>query len=141
MTAVYAESSALLAWLLGEPRGHEVVSTLNRAETVAASVLSLVEVERALHRAEWRRILTAGQSERLRGMLGRAKAGWVLMEISEEVRSRAIRAFPIEPVRTLDAIHLATALVFMRAFPDLQLLSHDQRIVENARPLGIDIIV
>jgi len=27
----------------------------------------------------------------------------------------------------------------MRAFPDLQLLSYDERILENARPLGIDI--
>jgi hypothetical protein len=26
----------------------------------------------------------------------------------------------------------------MRAFPDLQLLSYDERILENARPLGIE---
>ncbi len=72
-------------------------------------------------------------------MLGRGKAGWVLMEISEEVRSRAARAFPVEPVRTLDAVHLATALLFIRVFPDLKLLSFDECILENARPLGIEI--
>ena len=72
-------------------------------------------------------------------MLARGKAGWILVEISEEVRSRAGRMFPTEPVRTLDAIHLATVLILMRALPELRLLSYDERILENARPLGIDI--
>ncbi len=139
MTAVYVESSALLAWLLGEPRADQVISTLNQAQTVVTSVLTVVEVGRAVRRAESRRLLTAAQAEKLQGMLERAKAGWILMETSEEVRSRATRAFPVEPVRTLDAIHLATVLIFMRAFPDLHLLSYDERILENARPLGIDV--
>jgi hypothetical protein len=73
----------------------------------------------------------------LRGLLERVKASWILMEISEEVRLRAGRQFPIEPIRTLDAIHLATALIFMRAFPNLFILSFDHRILENAQPLGI----
>jgi predicted nucleic acid-binding protein len=139
MTAVYVESSALLAWLLGEPQARAVISVLNRAQTVATSVLSLVEIERALNRAEFNRMLTAGQMQQLRGMLERAKAGWILIEISEEVRSLAGRLFPIEPVRTLDALHLATVLIFMRVFPDLQLLSFDDRILKNAQPLGINI--
>lgn len=137
MTAIYVESSALLTWLLGEPRAREVISVLNRAQTVVTSVLSLVEVERALNRAEHQRVLTAGQAQRLRGMLSRGRAGWILMEISDEVRARAGMAFPVEPLRTLDAIHLATALMFLRVFPDLRLLSFDSRILENALPLGI----
>ncbi len=137
MNAVYVENSALLTWLLGEPKAREVTSVLNRADTVVTSVLSLLEVDRALNRAEHQRILTAGQAERMRGMLARGKAGWILMEISEEVRARAGRTFPVEPLRTLDAIHLATALIFLRVFPDLRLLSFDRRILENARPLGI----
>jgi hypothetical protein len=40
-------------------------------------------------------------------------------------------------VRTLDAIHLATALAFTEVFPDLSVLSFDERIVENSRELGI----
>jgi predicted nucleic acid-binding protein len=138
VTAVYAESSALLAWLLGEPKGKEAISALNQAQTVVTSVLTLIEVERAFNRAEYRRILTAGQAQKLRGMLARGRASWILMEISEEVRVRAGSMFPAEPVRTLHAIHLATALIFMRVFPDLLLLSHDERILENARQLGID---
>ena len=119
MTAIYIESSAILTWLLGEQKAGMAISAINRAETAATSVLSIVEVERALNRAAHKRIITAGQVQIARGMLERAKATWILMEISEEVRLRAGRQFPIEPVRTLDAIHLSTALTFMRVFPDL----------------------
>jgi predicted nucleic acid-binding protein len=137
MTAIYIESSAILAWLFGESQSRKVISAMNRAETIITSVLSIVEVERALNRAETSNILAAGQIQTLHGMLERVKASWILMEISEEVRLRAGRQFPIEPIRTLDAIHLATALIFMRTFPDLFILSCDHRILENAQPLGI----
>jgi ABC-type hemin transport system ATPase subunit len=83
--------------------------------------------------------LRTGDAERLRGLLARSKAGWILMEISEEVRERATRVFPDEPVRTLDAVHLATALVFLRAFPALELFSYDERILRNAKALGLSI--
>jgi hypothetical protein len=39
----------------------------------------------------------------------------------------------------LDAIHLATALVFLQALPMLEILSYNQRILKNARSLGIAI--
>ena len=138
MTSLYLESSALLTWLLGEPRAEEVRSRVDSSKVVVTSVLTLVEVERALIRAESRQLLTAAQTENLRGLLARCRRGWILMEISAEVRSRASRPFQAEPLRTIDAIHLATALIFIRAFPDLHLMSYDQRILENARALGID---
>jgi hypothetical protein len=61
----------------------------------------------------------------------------MVMMISEGIVERCGRPFPIEPVRTLDAIHLASALEFTRAFPDLEMLSFDQRILDNAEALGI----
>jgi hypothetical protein len=62
---------------------------------------------------------------------------WTLMDVSKEVLAGAGRTFPVEPVRTLDAIPLATALLFMQAFPDLTTLTFDQRIEVNAQALGI----
>ncbi len=91
--------------------------------------------------AETRNILNAGDAEKLRGLLARSKAGWILMEISEDVRARASRLFPVEPIRTPDAIHLATALIFMRVFPSLEVFSHDQRILKNAKVLGISAMI
>jgi hypothetical protein len=48
---IYAESSAVLAWLLGEEVGRPVREVLRRAELVMASDLTLVECERVLIRA------------------------------------------------------------------------------------------
>ncbi len=137
MRTIYFETSALLAWLLGEPAAGEVKSHIDNAQSVATSCLTLLEAERALIRGEIQGVLTASDAEKLRGLLARAQSGWVLMEICEEVRMRASRFFPSEPIRTLDAIHLATALVFTRVFPALEILSYDRRIAKNAAALGI----
>jgi uncharacterized protein with PIN domain len=137
MTAVYVETSAVLCWLLGEPEATEVRRRVDGAKLVATSVLTFVESERALIRAEAVGKLTGGDAQRLRGMLHRARTGWVVMEVSEQVRDRAARAFPVEPVRTLDAIHLATALAFSAVFPELRMLSFDARVRDNCEALGI----
>ncbi|MBI3795873.1 MAG: hypothetical protein HY268_02755 [Deltaproteobacteria bacterium] len=47
---------------------------------------------------------------------------------------------PLEPVRTLDAIHLASALFLRESFPDLLILSTDERVRHNALPLGFDVL-
>ena len=56
--------------------------------------------------------------------------------VSEEVLAGARRAFPVEPVRTLDAIHLASALLLRHSVPDLVVVTTDDRIRANASQLG-----
>jgi predicted nucleic acid-binding protein len=137
MKAVYLESSALLQWLLGQSHAAEVRKAVDSAEVVLTSILTMIEVERVLIRAESQGELRGGDAQRLRGLLNRAQAAWTRMAVSEEVLSRAARAFPLEPVRTLDAIHLATALQFAAVFPDLRMLSFDRRVSRNAEALGL----
>ncbi len=141
MKAIYFETSALLAWLLGEPCAAEVKKHVDNAQTVVTSALTLVEAERAIISAESQEIVKAALAEKLRGLLARSQAAWSIMEISEDVRNRASRFFPAEPVRTLDAIHLATALMFIRVFPNLEFFSYDRRILKNAKALGIRTII
>lgn len=137
MSALYLETSAVLSWLLGQAHAGEVRTTVDAAEVVVTSVLTFAETERALVRAESEELVRAADGQRLRGLLQRASTGWMRMTISEEILARAGRPFPLEPVRTLDAIHLATALAFTRAFADLRLLSLDRRLLGNARALGL----
>jgi predicted nucleic acid-binding protein len=137
MIAVYLESSALVHWLLGQSRSTEVRRIVDHAEVVLTSTLTLTETERVLIRAEGQGVLRGGDAQRLRGLLNRVQASWTRMAVSPDVLARAARAFPIEPVRTLDAIHLATALEFASTFPELRMLSFDQRIHSNAEALGI----
>jgi hypothetical protein len=68
-------------------------------------------------------------------------AGWISHQKrkagpSEEVARRAEDGFPNEPVRTLDASHLASALFLRQSFPDLVLLTADERVRANAALLG-----
>jgi hypothetical protein len=58
--------------------------------------------------------------------------------MSDDVARRSEEAFPIEPVRTLDAIHLASALFLRQALPDLAIVSADERVRMNARALGFE---
>jgi predicted nucleic acid-binding protein len=138
VSSLYFETSAVLAWLLGQERTDEVRATVDSAQVVVTSSLTFTEAERALVRAENEELIRAADGQRLRGLLRRASSGWMRMMVTEDVLARAGRPFPVEPLRTLDAIHLATALTFTRAFSDLRLLSLDRRILENARALGID---
>ena len=52
---------------------------------------------------------------------------------------RARRAFPLVPVRALDALHLATLLTAGSIFIGAELLSFDDRIRENAVALGFEL--
>jgi hypothetical protein len=137
VNVVYVETSALAAWLFGQTGGNEMRSTVDGADAVVTSLLTFAEAERALIRSERGGRLRGGDVQRIRGHLERIRASWIAMAISEEILTRAGQGFPIEPLRTLDAIHLATALVFARAFPELRVLALDRRVRKNAESLGL----
>ncbi len=137
---LYVESSAVLAWLLGEPEGTDVRERLGQAEIVLASDLTLVECERVLIRAgAIGRIGEADAADR-RGRLIQAAEHWAVLRLGEEVVSRARRPFPTEPIRTLDALHLAAALQARSLVPGTLLLSLDDRIRAAARELGFEVV-
>lgn len=134
---LYAESSAVLSWLLGEADGALVRSVMASASVVFASRLTAAESERALARLEAEGILKGPEAVVLRETLSRATSHWIRYEIGASVLSRVGRAFPIEPIRTLDAIHLATALELRAAEPRLKIVTLDRRIRANAERLGL----
>ena len=134
---VYAESSAVLAWLLDEPSGSDVRAILTTSETVITSDLTVIESDRVLLRAALLGELTEAEAADRRAHLMTATAYWHVLRISPEIVERARQPFPGEPIRTVDAIHLASALVARGALPGLDLLSLDDRIRRAAAPLGL----
>jgi predicted nucleic acid-binding protein len=133
---LYVETSAVLRWLFAEADGEWIRSTLASAEKVTSSRLSLIETRRVVRRAEREGRITAAEAADLLAVFAQASSSWAILEISEEVARRAEEAFPSEPVRTLDAIHLASALFLRHSFPDLDILSADARVRANAALLG-----
>ena len=59
-----------------------------------------------------------------------------LVEMSSDVLARAIDRFP-KPVRTLDALHLASIEYLRKADVDVTLATYDQRMRTAARALKI----
>ena len=136
MTVVYAESSAVLAWLLGEETGEAVRAALGGATHVISSDLALVECERVLLRAVARGEMTEGEASDRRAHLAAASARWHLLRLAGDVIDRARQRFPGESVRALDALHLSAALTARSALAGLHFLSLDDRIRTAARQLG-----
>lgn len=137
---LYAESSAVLAWLFEEAAADSVEKAFDRAEGVVASDLTLVECDRALVRARTLGVLSEMETVRRRAVLEAASVNWMLLKLDREVLERARRRFPAEPLRTLDALHVASALAARSALSDLVLLSLDNRVRENGAALGFDVL-
>lgn len=130
----------MLAWLLGETGGGRVRQLLAGAEEVLTSVLTLVETDRVLIRAHALEELEEGDVVDRRRVLARASRHWHLVQLHEEILDRARRPFPNEPLRTLDALHLASALVARAAVPDLIVVSLDSRVRKTGLDLGFEVL-
>jgi predicted nucleic acid-binding protein len=134
---LYAESSAVLAWLLDEQAAPAVRRLLGEAEVIVASDLTLIECDRVLLRAVALKELTEAEAADRRAHLIAAAAHWQVLRMAAEIVDRARQPFRGDPIRTLDAIHLASLLVARSAVVGLRLLSLDERVRQSAKGLGI----
>jgi predicted nucleic acid-binding protein len=122
---IYLDSSVALAHLLTEDRSppekiwHEIL---------ISSRLLEYEVWNRIHA----RGLARSHGEATRNVIGRL----VFIELEPPVLARALEPFPM-PVRTLDALHLAS-MEFMRSrHQTIELLSYDERLTVAAQALKI----
>lgn len=136
---LYAESSAVLGWLLDESSAADVRRSLASAEIIVASDLTLIECDRVILRAATLGELTEAEAADRRAHLTAAASHWQILRIAPEIVERARQPFPGEPIRTLDAIHLASALVARTAIVGLTLLSLDDRVRRAGKKLGLDV--
>ncbi len=128
-----------MCWLLDEQRAPVVREALGAAELVLSSWLTLIECDRVLIRAVATQLVPEAAAAARRAEHARVADHWVLYELDREIVERARRPFPVEPVRTLDAIHLATAAFAHALVPDLVVLSLDGRVRAAARQMGFSL--
>lgn len=100
------------------------------------SALTLAEAARALVRARVAgRLTPAEERAALRG-LRTFERRCAVVAVTDAVLTRAGRPFPVEPIRTLDALHLATAELLGEPPQLVTLLTRDARVRDNAQALG-----
>ena len=122
---IYLDSSVALAQLFGE--GRSPPDALWREPLVSSRLLEY-EV--------WNRVHARGLGPALGGstqmLIGQVR----LLELTRPVLARALRPFPA-PVRTLDALHLATIDFIRGQGETVELASYDNRLLVAACTLGL----
>jgi predicted nucleic acid-binding protein len=130
----YIESSALVAALLERDRD-ALTSVRTRGRTVT-SALTIAEAARAILRARAAARLTADQERAAVRALRRFERRCFLVAVTDPILARVRRPFPVEPIRTLDAVHLATAELLGEPPPLIVVVTRDVRVRHNAQALG-----
>ena len=126
---IYLDTSVALAHLLGEDRVPP--EDLWRQALVSS---------RLLEYELWTRIHGRGLGE-THGDDARALLGTVhLVELAPPVLARALEPFPV-PVRTLDALHLASIEFLRGRGQTVDLATYDERLAAAAKRLGVALAV
>lgn len=126
MTVIYLDASAIVRIVADEPGRHAAVAYVALHEARVTSVVSAIEVPRAVARK--RADAAPAAALYLHDL--------VLVALDRGIVSRAGSLTPVS-LRTLDAIHLATA---MELGPELHaLVTYDTRLADAARSLGLPV--
>jgi hypothetical protein len=121
----YLDTSIALAQLLAEDR---VPPEVLWRESLISSRLLEYELWTRIHALK----LTRSHAEEVRELLSRV----ALVELAPPVLARALEPFP-RPIRTLDALHLASIEFLRQQGQSVTLASYDNRQVNCARALRI----
>jgi predicted nucleic acid-binding protein len=124
--AAYADSSALVKLAVAEPESEAVLRWFTEAEIVVTSRIGLIETRRSVARVPH-------DAEHLL----RALAEVAVMEVDIRVAEAAARVRP-PGLRTLDAIHLASAIEMGPALNAF--VTYDDRLAFAARSLGLPVV-
>ena len=120
---IYLDTSVAIAHLLAEDR---VPPDRLWKEPLISSRLIEYEIWTRIHA----RKLTRSHADEVRSLLSRL----ALIELAAPVLARALEPFP-RPVRTLDALHLASMEFLRTQGQSVTLASYDDRLVTSARAL------
>jgi len=133
----YLDTSALLRLVLREPGALE---ELRSSEALVSSELLAVESQRTLDRMRVQGTLSPEEAAARRAAVTEWLEAVDLVLLQRPILARASEPFPTA-LGTLDALHLATALVWRdRMGQALVMATHDGGLALAARSFGIDVL-
>ena len=98
--------------------------------------MTIAEAARAILRARAAARLTAEEERAAVRALRRFERRCYLVAVTDTVLARVRRPFPAEPIRTLDAVHLATAELLGEPPQLVTVVTRDAGVRDNAHALG-----
>jgi predicted nucleic acid-binding protein len=133
----YVDASVLLRVVMRQPNSLREWGQIERG---VSSALIVTESLRTLDRLRLRAQLSDAEIALRRGAVLAVIASLELIEIDETVLDRAAQPMPTE-LGTLDAIHLASALLWREASGrDLTMATHDRALALGAQAHGLRIL-
>ena len=132
----YIDTSVVLRIALGEP---QPLRQWRSIEMASASELVRVEALRTVDRARIALRLPDEEIAERRQAVLLILSGFHIARVDARVLERAADPFPTL-VRTLDALHLATALLVRVEHEDLVFATHDRQLATAARAVGFDVV-
>ncbi len=130
----YIETSALLAAIL---EGDAEAAASLRADGVrVTSALTFAEAHRALRRAIVSQRIDADAERQALLVLDTFRQRCDVIDVTDDILKRCGLPFPAEPVRTLDAIHLASAASLGELPQFITVVTRDERVAANAGVMG-----
>ncbi len=132
---VYVDSSVLLRVILGEPGQ---LSSWRRIDVAYSSELIRVECLRTIDRARIEFQLSDAAVSQHRADALEAIDGMNLVPLATPVLERAAEPFPTS-IGSLDALHLASALLVREQYEGLLFATHDQALGIAARAMGFSV--
>jgi predicted nucleic acid-binding protein len=141
MTFAYFDTSALIKRYVRERGSTRVVSLLHRHDTLS-SAITPVEIMSALSRKKREREIGENDFAATVSRVQSERKRWELIEAGETVLTRAEEIVQgAVSLRTLDAIHVASWMVF-QAVSSIQIpfVTGDGRQRDAANSLGLDVI-
>ena len=134
----YFDTSALVKRYVDEPGRREVLRILRRNECVTSTVLP-VELRSALRRRVAQGSIDAARLPAILKHVAADRPFWTLVEVGIDVLASAETLVAAHAIRTLDAIHVASAQLFAArvSIPGLTFVSADKRQTETAAAVGL----
>jgi len=132
-SALYLDTSAVLRAVLEGGTTPEMEERIGSAEVLVTSRLALVEAARALLRIRADGKASEEEMADVRRELDLLWSRCEIWELTPTVCDEATRVAPTTPLRTLDALHLATYLLARRSLDGLELLTADRRLSDAVR--------
>ncbi len=135
----YFDTSAFVKRYVDEPGSLEIRRLL-RGRRPISSVLLRVEVPSALRRRRDEAALSARAFARLLRQVEADDASWQLVPLSDEIVATARSRVLQQSLRTLDAIHLASAEALHREGLRIPFVTADARQADAGRTIGLDVV-
>jgi predicted nucleic acid-binding protein len=133
----YVDASVLLRVALGQP---DALGEWREIQQGVSSALVMTESLRTLDRLRLRANLTDVQVASRRATILALVGSLELVEVDANVLERAAQPMPTE-LGTLDAIHLATALLWKEMTQlDLVMATHDGALALGAQAHGLPVV-